>query len=90
VDEDIEYRWRFPVTDEEVNALTRSYGGVAQAGWWDRIRPHSLGWVTAHLADGTVIGFVNVAWDGSATPSCWTPRRDRTTSDVGSPPGWSD
>jgi GNAT superfamily N-acetyltransferase len=65
VDEDIDYRWRFHVTDEEVNALTRSYGGAAQVGWWDRIRPHSLGWVTAHLADGTVIGFVNVAWDGS-------------------------
>jgi GNAT superfamily N-acetyltransferase len=60
----IDYRWRFPITDEEVFSLTRSHGGAAEAGWWDRIRPHSLGWATAHLADGAVVGFVNVAWDG--------------------------
>jgi len=30
----------------------------------DQIRPHSLGWVTARLGDGALIGFVNVAWDG--------------------------
>jgi GNAT superfamily N-acetyltransferase len=47
-----------------VNGLTRSYGGAAADGWWDRIRPHSLGWATAHLADGTPVGFANVAWDG--------------------------
>jgi GNAT superfamily N-acetyltransferase len=64
VSPDIEYRWRFPITDAEIEALTRSHGGNAEAGWWDRIRPHSLGWATAHLADGTVVGFVNVAWDG--------------------------
>lgn len=61
---EIDYRWRFPISDDEVNALTRSYGGNTEAGWWDRIRPHSLGWATAHLADGTAVGFVNVAWDG--------------------------
>jgi ribosomal protein S18 acetylase RimI-like enzyme len=33
-------------------------------GWWDRIRPHNLGWVTARFDDGALIGFVNVAWDG--------------------------
>jgi GNAT superfamily N-acetyltransferase len=58
------YRWRAPVTDAEVNGLTRSYGGRAEDGWWDRIRPHSLGWATAHLDDGTAVGFANVAWDG--------------------------
>jgi GNAT superfamily N-acetyltransferase len=60
----VEYRWRAEIADAEVNALTRSYGGAAEDGWWDRIRPHSLGWVTAHLADGTPVGFANVAWDG--------------------------
>jgi ribosomal protein S18 acetylase RimI-like enzyme len=45
-------------------ALTDSYGGRSEAGWWDRIRPYSLGWVTARSDDGTLIGFVNVAWDG--------------------------
>lgn len=33
------------------------------AGWWDQIRPHSLGWITAR-SRGVLVGFVNVAWDG--------------------------
>lgn len=57
-------RWRDPVTDQELFDLTRSYHGRATAGWWDQIRPHSLGWVTARLADGALVGFVNIAWDG--------------------------
>ncbi|TKJ33374.1 GCN5 family acetyltransferase [Blastococcus sp. CCUG 61487] len=43
--------------------LVRAHGGSPVPGWWDRIRPHSLGWVTARVA-GTLVGFVNVAWDG--------------------------
>lgn len=61
---DVAYRWRFLIRDDEVFALTRSHDGKAESGWWDRIRLHSLGWATAHLADGTAVGFVNVAWDG--------------------------
>jgi GNAT superfamily N-acetyltransferase len=30
--------------------LVDSHGGRSEAGWWDRIRPHSLGWVTARMA----------------------------------------
>jgi ribosomal protein S18 acetylase RimI-like enzyme len=60
----IAYRWRSNITDEELVGLTDSYGGRTERGWWDRIRPHSLGWVTAHLDDGSLVGFVNVAWDG--------------------------
>ena len=60
----VEFAWRGQATDEELVALTLSHGGNAQAGWWDRIRPHSLGWVTARDADGSLVGFVNVAWDG--------------------------
>jgi ribosomal protein S18 acetylase RimI-like enzyme len=45
-------------------ALVRSHSGNAVAGWWDQIRPHSLGWMSARREDGTLIGFVNVAWDG--------------------------
>ena len=60
----VQYRWRAEIGDAEVNGLTRSYGGAAADGWWDRIRPHSLGWATARLADGTPVGFANVAWDG--------------------------
>jgi len=62
---DLRFAWRAEVTDDELVTLTRSHGGTPQAGWWDRIRPYSLGWVTARAIDGTLIGFVNVAWDGS-------------------------
>ncbi|HEX6393423.1 MAG TPA: GNAT family N-acetyltransferase [Acidimicrobiales bacterium] len=62
---DVEIRWRAPVTDQELVLLTESHGGRAVAGWWDQIRPHSLGWVTARLAEGSLVGFVNVAWDGA-------------------------
>jgi GNAT superfamily N-acetyltransferase len=44
--------------------LVVSHGGRPEAGWWDRIRPHSLGWGTARDGDGLLIGFVNLAWDG--------------------------
>jgi ribosomal protein S18 acetylase RimI-like enzyme len=58
------YEWRGEISDAEVVALTESHSGNAVPGWWDRIRPFSLGWVTARDRDGAVIGFVNVAWDG--------------------------
>lgn len=61
---DVQFAWRGDLTDEELVALTRSHGGRAAPGWWDRIRPHSLGWVTARLDEGALVGFVNVAWDG--------------------------
>jgi GNAT superfamily N-acetyltransferase len=44
--------------------LVIAHGGNSEPGWWDRIRPHSLGWITARTPDGRLIGFVNVAWDG--------------------------
>ena len=57
------YEWRGPVSDAEMVALVESHGGAPVPGWWDQIRPHSLGWVTAR--DGVeLVGFVNVAWDG--------------------------
>jgi ribosomal protein S18 acetylase RimI-like enzyme len=62
--EQAEYRWRGPVTDAEMVELVRAHGGRGAPGWWDQIRPHSLGWVTARLGSGALAGFVNVAWDG--------------------------
>ncbi|HVM13805.1 MAG TPA: GNAT family N-acetyltransferase [Egibacteraceae bacterium] len=59
------YRWRGEMSDRELFELTEAHGGRAAAGWWDKIRPHSLGWVTARGPDGVLIGFVHVAWDGS-------------------------
>jgi hypothetical protein len=62
--DELVYLWRGPVTDTEMVELVESHGGRPQGGWWDRIRPHSLGWVTARTRDGGLVGFVNVAWDG--------------------------
>jgi ribosomal protein S18 acetylase RimI-like enzyme len=60
----IDIRWWAPVRDTELVALTQSHGGRSVAGWWDQVRSHSLGWVSARLADRSLVGFVNVAWDG--------------------------
>ncbi|MFF8285266.1 GNAT family N-acetyltransferase [Streptomyces albus] len=64
MDETITCTWRGPLTDEEMVDLVRSHGGNAVAGWWDKVRTHSLGWVAARDRDGLLVGFVNVAWDG--------------------------
>ncbi|WP_020496289.1 GNAT family N-acetyltransferase [Sciscionella marina] len=61
---DIEYRWRDTVTGPELVELTLAHGGNAETGWWERIRPHSLGWVSGRTGPGRLVGFVNVAWDG--------------------------
>lgn len=45
--------------------LIDARGGRSAPGWWDRVWPHSLGWVAARASDGLLIGFVNVAWDGA-------------------------
>jgi ribosomal protein S18 acetylase RimI-like enzyme len=57
-------RWRGALEDDEMVDLVRSHGGTPAPGWWDRIRPHSLGWVTARTQDETLVGFVNVVGDG--------------------------
>lgn len=65
VSQPIDYRWRGPVTDAEMVALVTAHGGQAVAGWWEQVRPCSLGWVTARSQEGGgLVGFVNVAWDG--------------------------
>jgi GNAT superfamily N-acetyltransferase len=64
VHDNVTYRWRGPLTDEEMVELVVAHGGNAEAGWWNRIRPSSFGWVTARAEDGRLVGFVNVVWDG--------------------------
>jgi hypothetical protein len=44
--------------------LVASYGGAPVPGWWDQIRPHSFGWVTARAANRLIVGFVNLVADG--------------------------
>jgi ribosomal protein S18 acetylase RimI-like enzyme len=61
---ELTYEWRGPLTDAEMVELVESHGGHPAVGWWDQIRGHSLGWVTARTKDGVLVGFVNVAWDG--------------------------
>ena len=63
---EVSYVWRGPIDDSEMVGLVESYGGTPAPGWWDQIRSHSLGWVTARTTDHVLVGFVNVAWDGGA------------------------
>ena len=65
----ITYGWRGDFTNTEANELhaeafqTRVFDGLE---WdWNRlVAVHSLGWVVARSDDGTLVGFVNVLWDG--------------------------
>jgi len=61
---DVVFAWRGSLDDDELFDLVVSHGGNPERGWWNRIHPHSLGWVTARTEDDTLVGFVNVAWDG--------------------------
>jgi GNAT superfamily N-acetyltransferase len=61
----ISYAWRDAITDDEMVDLVRSHGGNVEPGWWPVVRQHSLGWVSARDVGGELVGFVNVAWDGS-------------------------
>ncbi len=60
---EVTYAWRGEVTDAEVVDLVASHDGSPVPGWWDQVRAHSLGWVTAREGE-LLVGFVNVAWDG--------------------------
>lgn len=65
----IRIAWRAPLADEEMVDLVVSHGGKPFPGWWDRIRPHSFGWVTARDTEGLLVGFVNVVSDGDCHAS---------------------
>jgi len=64
MDDEVIYDWRGDLTDHEMVELVDSHGGRSEAGWWEKARSCSLGWVTARSATGHLVGFVNVAWDG--------------------------
>lgn len=61
----ITYEWRGDFDNGSLNALHADGFGhpVAKTDWRGRLERHSLGWVCA-WENGSLIGFVNVAWDG--------------------------
>ncbi|MEW1720168.1 GNAT family N-acetyltransferase [Streptomyces sp. NPDC093109] len=63
----ITYEWRGDFDNASLNALHADGFGspVARTDWRTRVSRHSLGWVCAR-EDGSLIGFVNVVWDGGA------------------------
>ncbi|MGJ5893571.1 N-acetyltransferase [Streptomyces sp. V2] len=63
----ITYAWRGSFDDAALSALHADGFGhpASETAWADRLARHSLGWVCAY-ADNTLVGFVNVAWDGAA------------------------
>ena len=61
------FEWRGDFRNEDVNALHAEAFAhpILEIDWLGQVQEHSLGWVTARDG-GTLIGFVNVAWDGDA------------------------
>ncbi|MDX3638314.1 GNAT family N-acetyltransferase [Streptomyces sp. MB09-02B] len=61
----IRYEWRGDFDNAALDALHADGFGqpAAQTDWRARLDRHSLGWVCA-WQDGSLIGFVNVVWDG--------------------------
>ncbi|WP_371660515.1 GNAT family N-acetyltransferase [Streptomyces sp. NBC_00280] len=59
------YEWRGDFDNASLNALhAEGFGGrPGTTDWGARLRRHSLGWVCARDG-GSLVGFVNVAWDG--------------------------
>jgi GNAT superfamily N-acetyltransferase len=59
------FAWRAEFSNQALNVLHAEAfdHAVLDYDWLAQVRGHSLGWVCAFDAD-TLIGFVNVAWDG--------------------------
>jgi hypothetical protein len=66
---EITFAWRGEFVSAEVNSLHgEGFGHAAfpdaEWDWWAQVNRYSLGWVCARAGDD-LVGFVNVAWDGS-------------------------
>jgi GNAT superfamily N-acetyltransferase len=66
----IDYVWRGDFTNAEVNRLHAEGFGheVFDDDGWDirrQVNTYSLGWVCARSDAGTLVGWVNVIWDGA-------------------------
>ena len=63
----IDYQWRGAFDSAEVEHLHAECFQREPSGewdWWEQVGRHSLGWVCAR-EDDRLVGWVNVAWDGS-------------------------
>lgn len=63
----IRYEWRGEFDNAAVNALHAEafdHRVLDNDDWYSQVHRHSLGWVCAWNSD-TLVGFVNVAWDGA-------------------------
>jgi len=62
----IRYQWRADFDNRELNVLHADAFGhpLLDRDWLRLVKTHSLGWTVAHDT-GSLIGFVNVAWDGA-------------------------
>jgi GNAT superfamily N-acetyltransferase len=62
----ISFDWRGSFDNSELNALHAEGFDheVDTYDWWRQLNRHSLGWVCAR--DDSLVGFVNVAWDGGS------------------------
>jgi hypothetical protein len=70
--EDPEYLVNPPVTSRQLNDLCAASWDGHEWSDFEMVLGRSLGYVCAYLG-GELIGFVNLAWDGGATRSSWTP-----------------
>lgn len=63
----ISYEWRGEFDNAALDSLHAEgfQHEAPQVDWLAQVQRHSLGWVCARRA-GELVGFVNVAWDGSA------------------------
>ncbi len=64
---DVTFSWRGAFENDEVNRLHAEGFNHEQVGddWQAQVERHSLGWVCARDDDGSLVGFVNVPWDGA-------------------------
>jgi GNAT superfamily N-acetyltransferase len=65
----LNYEWRGSFENAEVNGLHAEAFDTGvhsrdESNWNELLAKHSLGWVVARDS-GRLVGFVNVAWDGS-------------------------
>jgi ribosomal protein S18 acetylase RimI-like enzyme len=61
----VTHAWRGAFENAELNQLHAEAFGhrLLEDDWLGQVQRHSLGWVVAREA-GTLVGFVNVPWDG--------------------------